>query len=83
MLAGRSQPRTHSISELLDEGVALDPQFEQVRAAAELDLYYVSTRYPDAVGGGAPYRAFNKEMAEKCLSLGSSLIEFVTRSIES
>ncbi len=83
LMAGRSHQRLHAVSELLDECVRLDPGFERLRPSVELDLYYVTTRYPDAVGGGAPYRAFDKDVAERCLSLASSLIEFVMRSIES
>ncbi len=83
LMAGRSHQRVHSVSGLLDECVRLDPLFEQLRPSVELDRYYASTRYPDAVGGGAPHRAFDKDVAEKCLSLASSLIEFVTRSSES
>lgn len=83
LMAGRSHQRVHSVSGLLKECALLDPQFEQLRPSVELDLYYVSTRYPDAVGGGAPYHVFGKDVAEKCLSLASSLIEFVVRSSES
>lgn len=83
LLAGRSHQRVHSVSELLKECVRLDPEFEQLRPSAGLDLYYASTRYPDAVGGGAPSHVFDKDAAEKRLSLASSLIEFVMRSVES
>jgi HEPN domain-containing protein len=83
LLAGRSHQPIHSVSELLKECAQLDPRFEQLRPSAGLDLYYISTRYPDAVGGGAPYHVFDKDAAEKCLSLASSSIEFVTKSIES
>ncbi len=83
LMAGRSHQRAHAVSKLLDECVRLDPGFERLRPSVELDLYYVTTRYPDAVGGGAPYHVFNKNVAERCLSLASSLIEFVTRSSES
>ena len=83
LMAGRSHQRIHAVSELLDECVALAPEFERLRPCAELDLYYIGTRYPDALAGGPPFRSFSKEMAERCLSLASSLIEFVTRSAES
>ncbi len=79
LMAGREHQRTHSVTQLLDECTRLEPLFGQLRPAAELDLYYVSTRYPDALAGGPPHRAFSRDMASKCLSLGSSLIEFVTR----
>ncbi len=83
LLAGRSHQRIHSVTELLEECVQLDPAFERLRPVVELDVYYTSTRYPDALVGGAPYHSFTKDMAERCLSLASSTIAFVTRSKES
>ena len=83
LTAGRSHQRTHAVTELLDECVRIEPEFERIRPSMELDQYYVSTRYPDALAGGPPYRAFTQRTAERCLSLASSLIEFVTRSITS
>jgi HEPN domain-containing protein len=80
LLAGRSHQRIHSVTELLEECVRLDSTFESLRPVVELDVYYTSTRYPDALVGGAPYHSFTKEMAERCLSLASSTIEFVRKS---
>jgi HEPN domain-containing protein len=83
LMAGRSHQRIHAVTELLDECVRLDPEFERIRPSIELDQYYVSARYPDALAGGPPYRSFTQQTAERCLSLASSLIEFVARSIAS
>jgi HEPN domain-containing protein len=46
LMAGRSHQRIHAVTELLDECVRLDPEFERIRPSVELDQYYVSTRYP-------------------------------------
>jgi len=76
----------------IEEGPALslwcarmpDVSISTFRLVAEpVDDGYDILGWPDALAGGPPYRSFNKEMADRCLSLASSLIEFVTKSIES
>ena len=78
--AGRPHPITHSVKALLAECEELDPGFREMRSAGELDRHYVTTRYPDALPDDIPANHFDAEAAERCLSLASSVIAFVTRS---
>jgi len=78
--AGKASVHSHSVRLLLLECEALDSGFAQVRAAAELDRYYVPTRYPNGLPGDVPHDHFTAEAAQRCRSLASSVIEFVTRS---
>ena len=81
--AGRSRVVSHSVRLLLVECERLEPGFSGIRAAAELDRYYVPTRYPDGLPGDIPHAHFDAEAAERCRSLALSVIEFVSRSSRS
>ena len=81
--AGAAHPPTHSVRILLAECARLVPRFAELRRAAELDQFYAATRYPDALPGDVPHDFFTEEAAERCLSLASSVIAFVTKSSES
>ena len=55
LAAGVARPFGHSIRILLTECERVDPSFAKVRAAAELDQFYVPTRYPDGLPGDVPH----------------------------
>ncbi len=78
--AGRPHPITHSVKTLIAECEKLEPSFRELRSSAELDRPYVTTRYPDALPDDIPANHFDAEAADRCLSLASSVIAFVTRS---
>ena len=59
----------HAVISLLDNLVAAYPELTSIHDGAErLDLYYVPTRYPDALPGGAPFEAYKSEQAEEAVS---------------
>jgi len=70
----------HSVRKLVAECEKISPEFAGLRPAAELDLYYVPARFPTALPDDVPHEYFTAEAAEECLSLASSVIEFVGRS---
>ena len=80
LAAGVARPSTHSVRLLLTECERVDPGFAELRFAAELDQFYVPTRYSDGLPGDVPHNYYTEEAAQKCLSLASSVIAFVTRS---
>jgi len=43
------------------------------KIAKELDLYYISGRYPDAFPAGAPFEMFTSEQAERALAAVETL----------
>lgn len=71
----------HSIQRLggriADRDAALT---ESVAAAAELDAYYVQTRYPDALPTGVPAGAFDKDDADRALDLARGVLAAVQRN---
>lgn len=83
LAAGVARPFGQSIRILLTECERVAPGFAAIRAAAELDQFYVPTRYPDGLPGDVPHEYYTEEAAQKCISLASSVIAFVTRLSES
>jgi HEPN domain-containing protein len=62
--------RSHSLFQIVK---ALGENGDLERHARELDLYYISARYPDAFPAGAPFEIITAEQAERAL-LGSQAI---------
>jgi HEPN domain-containing protein len=77
--AGASPLALHSVRRLLAECERLHPEFAGLRGAAELDRYYVPTRYPNGLPDDVPHDHYTAEAAEQCQSLASSVIAFVER----
>jgi HEPN domain-containing protein len=69
----------HSVVGLL---VGEHPGLEPFRdVAAELDLYYIPTRYPNGLVEGTPYQAFTRAQAERALSGAETVVAAVERTI--
>ena len=49
---------------------------EYMRAIRRLNLYYVTTRYPDALAGSVPSDCFDREQAEEALSFAEDIMSF-------
>ncbi len=78
--AGAEPFALHSLRRLLAECEAVRADFAHVRGAAELDRYYIPTRYPNGLPDDVPHDYYTAEAAHECLTLASSVIEFVERS---
>jgi HEPN domain-containing protein len=62
--------KTHSLVQIVR---ALGVNGEMEKIAKELDLYYISGRYPDAFPAGAPFEMFTIEQAERALGAAETL----------
>ena len=65
---GKTPPRTHSIVDLL----SLIPQdflFELRGRLSQMDIFYIPTRYPDALPGSLDESLPGKEEAEEAIAL--------------
>ncbi len=68
----------HSVAELCKDAQTFDREFERLEGkAAPLDKYYVPTRYPNALPGGIPSKAFDEEDARRAVRLAKEVIDFV------
>lgn len=75
---GFDRVRSHSTFEIVK---ALEINDEVRVAAQRLDLYYISTRYPDALPAGAPFEYFTRPQAEEAILLAETILERVRREM--
>ena len=68
--------KSHSVLEIAR---SLDINGEIENIAKRLDLYYISTRYPDAFPSGAPFEYYTKEQAEEAVVFAGKILEFAGR----
>ena len=77
------RPRTHVggalVSEIERLGMPVPP--EVARAAIGLDLFYMSSRYADALGGADPRKVLQAADARHASERASLVIEFARREI--
>ena len=71
--------RTHSLFQLVRD---LKENGEVEGHARELDLYYVSGRYPDAFPGGAPFELITEQQSSRALAAARAILDFVARQLE-
>ena len=76
---GVAPPKTHSIAELLRNLPDSTLPDDLCEVAVEVDVYYIPTRYPDALPGTLPEGLPGKEDADHALQLGRKIL----RRIES
>lgn len=68
----------HSVAELCKDAQTFDPAFSQLDPkASPLDKYYIPTRYPNALPGGIPSKAFDENDAKSAIRLTKEVIDFV------
>lgn len=73
---GALEIRSHSLVKIA-EALGIDGDIE--RMGRRLDVYYISSRFPDAFSEGAPYEYFDRDQAEEALRFAQY---FVARSAE-
>jgi HEPN domain-containing protein len=64
--------RGHSIAKIA-RSLGINGHIEQ--AGKQLDLYYISSRYPDALAEGAPFEFFSVNQAKEALEAAELIYE--------
>lgn len=76
------RPRIHFIQKLLLEiaeaGIEITEEVAEIRS---LDLYYTSSRYPDALGGAEPALTFSSKPSEAALGYVDLALNFVAANL--
>ena len=72
--------RTHSIFQIVR---TLGENGDLEKNARELDIYYISARYPDAFPDGAPFEIITREQAERALHSSREIYRSVRQRIPS
>lgn len=68
----------HDVRELL-EAVG-DVPVPLVESAAELDTFYIPTRYPDALPAGTPGQSYTAVQAHRAIALAEEVLDHVERA---
>jgi HEPN domain-containing protein len=76
---GAVEVRSHSLVKIA-EALGIDGDIENM--ARRLDVYYITTRYPDAFSEGAPFRYFDREQAEQALGYAERFIALASKELE-
>lgn len=81
---GRTSILTHSLKELLREAQRLEPGLSALaEAAAYLDQFYLSTRYPNTLAGElTPGEYYEEGEARKCLSWCESILSTLKNTMK-
>lgn len=66
--------RTYSLYQIVK---ALNENGQLETAAKQLDLYYISSRYPDAFPAGAPFELLTEEQALQALQSAKIVYELI------
>jgi len=82
LIANKHEPWGHSVAELCEIASLKDTDFRNIKKrAATLDTFYIPTRYPNGLPGGIPSEAYQKEDAERALSICNEVIDVVEKKI--
>jgi len=75
--AQHGEARGHSVLKIL-RGLPGEPAAgaELLEAAAELDQYYIPTRYPNGFSAGSPFEFFTSTHAQRAIGHAERIIEF-------
>ena len=66
--------KTHSLVQII-KALGVNGEMEQI--AKELDLYYISGRYPDAFPAGAPFEMLSADQADRAVKFAQRLLFLV------
>lgn len=78
VLQAGDAPRSHLIDSLLEALLSLETEVpgEIVAAARSLEKHYLPTRYPDALGGGDPAKAYSRSDAVAAIEAGEQVLRW-------
>jgi HEPN domain-containing protein len=69
----------HSVAQLAASDAELVPFFDGLwEGLKELDLFYIPTRYPNGLPGGAPYQAFTERQANRAIATAEDLLSRIS-----
>jgi len=74
LFKGFNTVRTNSLYRIIKE---LNENGQLETCARELDIYYISARYPDALPDGAPFEILTREQAERALQSAGTIFRLI------
>ena len=72
----------HSLSDLCQDAMALDPSFDFIRSIAMLlDKHHLGARYPSGLPGGVPAETYESLDSERALEVAGDVRDFVNERL--
>ncbi len=71
--------RGHSVA-MIARSLGYNGEIEE--AGKILDQYYISTRYPDALPGGAPFEFFTEKQARESLTKAALILQKALKTVK-
>ncbi len=72
----------HSLSDLCQDAMALDPSFDFIRSIAMLlDKLFLGARYPSGLPGGVPAETYESLDSERALEVAGDVRDFSQRTL--
>lgn len=66
----------HSVADLLERVLAAHPGLASLRDdCRQLDRFYIPTRYPNGLPGGAPFESFTRDDLTKAVEMAGRVVE--------
>lgn len=78
--ANEYEIRGHSIVKIA-QAIGINSEVEQ--AGKRLDIYYISSRYPDALPEGAPFEFFTEDQAKEAIESAQIILNRAISELES
>ncbi len=71
---------SRSVSDLLDRALTYEENFKEVAGSStKLDLFYKTSRFPDAIPGGIPAELFTKRDSTEAITQASEILAIVEK----
>lgn len=70
--------KSHSVR-VIAQALGINSEIEEM--AKKLDLYYIPTRYPDALPEGAPFEYYTQAQAKEALNFASKILDAAKKEI--
>jgi HEPN domain-containing protein len=71
---------TRSVVDLLDRAITYEEGFKDfVESSGRLDLYYKTSRFPDAIPGGIPAEVISERDSREAIRLASDILAIAER----
>ncbi|GMR04799.1 MAG: HEPN domain-containing protein [Thermodesulfobacteriota bacterium] len=72
---------TRSVADLLDRAITYEEEFKRfVGSSTSLDLYYKSSRFPDALPGGIPAEIISEKDSRDALRQATDILSVVEKA---
>ncbi len=79
---GEMQVLGHSVALLMEQAAAGAPRLQELTArAATLDKLYIPTRYPNALPGGIPARAYDARDSAAAMEDAAAILQACTEAL--